>query len=91
MKLKINRWEFNVTNNDWVLDNGSIYQCLTLRHHSPTASMSSCYNTATIMSKKQFNELVKLGKLIDATEEYSKKFLSDRFNNCKIWRFNVEE
>jgi hypothetical protein len=32
MKLKINRYEFEVTNKDIILDNGSCYQCLTLKH-----------------------------------------------------------
>lgn len=34
MKIKINRYEFDVTNKDIVMDNGVIYQCVTLKHDS---------------------------------------------------------
>lgn len=89
MKLKINKWEFDVTNKDWILDNGSVYQCMTLYHHSPSASMSSCYKATTIMSKKQFNQLLKENKLVDITKEFNKKY-PNKWIGCKIWRFNVE-
>lgn len=91
MKLKINKWEFDITQDDWILDNGSIYQCPTLRHHSPSASMSNCYSAATVMSKKQFNSLIKEGKLIDATDEFLAKVSPNRFIGCKIWKFKIEE
>lgn len=89
MKIKINKWEFDVTNNDLILDNGSIYQCITLMHHSPSASMSSCYSTITKMSKKQFNQLLKENKLVDVTKEFNEKY-PNRYINCKMWRFNVD-
>lgn len=90
MKIKINKWEFDVTNKDLILDNGSIYQCITLYHHSPSASMHSCYRATTTMSKKQFNQLIKENKLVDVTKEFNDRS-PHRYINCKMWRFNVDQ
>ena len=66
MLIKINRYTFNVTNKDWVLDNGSCYQCMTLRHNT-TWRNNLCKPEVTIMSKSQLKQLVKENKLVDIT------------------------
>ena len=60
MKLKVNRWEFDVTNKDLVLDNGAIIQCITLKHQTSWYD-NLCAGRTTIMSKKQFKQLIKDG------------------------------
>ncbi len=90
MRLKINRYEFDVSNKDWILDNGFCYQCMTLTHYDRNASwISSHKQCATQMSKKQFNQLVKEGKLIDYTEDFRKAY-PNIYIGCKVWKFNVK-
>ena len=89
MKLKINRYEFDVSNKDWILDNGVCYQCMTLTHRVYETKYHIGRNIATEMSKAQFKQLVKEGKLIDITEAYQQKY-PNRYPGCKIWKFNVE-
>ena len=85
MKLKINRYEFDVTNKDWILDNGSCYQCMTLTHVALEYRVKLT-QVPTIMSKAQFKQLVKDNKLV----EFKNEKLSNRYKYCKFWRFNVE-
>lgn len=98
MKMKINRYEFDVTNKDIVMDNGAIYQCLTLKHAShPTGSYTWITNMIpTIMSKKQFKELLKINQLILLDRDlYPNTYL--KYNKIldnkivKLYRFNVKE
>lgn len=89
MKLKINRYEFDVTNKDWILDNGACYQCMTLTHRMLEYKVA-LRDVPTMMSKKQFKQLVKENKLIDYTEQYFKNHPNYFHKGCKIWRFNVE-
>jgi len=87
MILKINRYTFNVTNKDWILDNGACYLCMTLRHREKV--MLHYADVPTIMSKKQFKQLFKENKLIDCSKAFHKKY--NRYTNCLIWKFNVGE
>ena len=89
MELKINKYTFNVKNSDWILDNGACYQCMTLKHSAYDYSIRCRKDYVTIMSKKQFNQLVKENKLIDITGYFHKKY--NKYHGCKIWKFNVEE
>ena len=41
------------------------------------------------MSKNQFNKLLKENKIIDISEFFHKKY--NKYLDCKIWKFNVEE
>lgn len=89
MELKINKYIFsNITNKDWVLDNGSIYQAMTLRHRVYDTRYYLAKDVETIMSKMQFKQLVKDGLLVRDIERESKNF---PYAGCKAWRFNVEE
>lgn len=91
MELKINRYNFDVTNEDWILDNGSCYQCMTLTHK--TLNLHHISDMPTIMSKKQFMELKKKNLLIDDTETF-KQLYPRRFGcweGLKIWRFNIND
>lgn len=86
MKLKINRWEFVVDNEDWILDNGAIYQCMTLTH-SILCNHYHSKDVPTIMSKSQFNKLRKEGLIVEWKDApYKSKYIT----SCKIWRFNVD-
>lgn len=87
MKLKINRWEFDVTNEDWVLDNGAIYQCLTLKHWAYNSGLRIYQQVTTVMSKKQFNQLVKENKLT----KFHNGRLSLYYPDCTFWKFNLGE
>lgn len=83
MKLKINKWEFDVTDQDWILDNGNCYQCMTLKHHTwdwlhPEA--------VTIMSKTQFKKLVKDGILYEVTNSPQ----NEQWKGCRIWKFKID-
>ena len=89
MELKVNKYIFNVTNRDWILDNGACYQCMTLKHSAWDQSVRCRRDYITIMSKKQFKQLLRENKLVDVTEYFHKKY--NRYNGCKIWRFNVED
>lgn len=51
MKLKINKWEFDVTDQDWILDNGNCYQCMTLKHSVYEQSIRESRMQVTKMSK----------------------------------------
>ena len=90
MKLKINRYNFDVTNEDWILDNGTCYQCMTLTHKA--LNLHHISDMPTIMSKKQFMELKKKNLLIDDTETF-KQLHPRRFGyweGLKIWRFSIK-
>lgn len=87
MKLKINRYEFNVTNKDWILDNGACYQCMTLTHPEWSCRNILLRDTPTKMSRKQFKQLVKDGILVEVKNTNVNK----RYPECRIWKFNVEE
>lgn len=90
MELKINRYNFDVTNEDWILDNGACYQCMTLTHK--TLNLHHISDMPTIMSKKQFMELKKENLLIDDTETF-KQLYPHRFGcweGLKIWRFDIK-
>ena len=88
MKLKINRWEFDVTNKDLVLDNGSIIQCITLKHETSWYD-NLCAGRITVMSKKQFKQLLKDGLLIELKEE-QKPVKYRGIQYCRVYRFNVK-
>lgn len=91
MDLKINRYNFkNITNKDWILDNGALYQCMTLTHVERGSSPYYISRTVpTIMSKKQFATLLKQGLIVrDEEMENTPKFKS-LLMSCKAWRFNV--
>ena len=87
MKLKINRQEFDVTNKDLVLDNGAIIQCITLKHQTSWYD-NLCAGRTTIMSKKQFKQLIKDGLLIELKGEQKIKYRG--IESCKLYRFNME-
>lgn len=91
MTLKIGRYTFeNITNKDWILDNGACYQCITLTHRSDDGSRFHIVkNVPTIMSKKQFKQLIKEDKIVRYTElEFSPTWKSNS-SGCKAWRFNI--
>ena len=90
MELKINKYTFNVTNKDWILDNGSCYQCMTLKHSVYEQNIRCSRDHVTIMGKNQFKQLVKENKLIDYTEKFHIKHPT-WYVGCKIWKFNMEE
>lgn len=89
MDLKINRYLCeNITNRDWILDNNACYQVMTRTHYSTFHLISR--QEIIIMSKKQFKQLLKEGKLIRFIElENSEKFKT-HYGGCKAWRFNVD-
>ena len=95
MDLKINKYEFkNITNTDWILDNGSCYQCMTLTHIETSGRPYYIPRSyPTIMSKKQFATLLKQGLVVRyETMENSPKFKKMySYANCKAWRFNIDE
>ena len=93
MTLKIGRYTIqDIDNKDWILDNGSCYQVMTrqvrrTQRHIP-------HTTPIVMSKKQFAELVKQGKIVRYTEleeTISWKRRYEHFTTIKAWKFNVEE
>ena len=92
MKMKINRYEFEVTNKDIVMDNRACYQCLTLKHAShPTGSYTWITNMIpTLMSKKQFEELLKANKLILLDKEKYPNIYAKYAEGIKLYRFNVD-
>lgn len=85
MKLKINKYEFEVSNNDWILDNGSCYQCMTLTHKEWSCKNILLRDAPTIMSKKQFKQLVKDGILYEVTNSPQ----NERYKGCRIWKFHI--
>ena len=87
MKLKINRQEFDVTNKDLVLDNDAIIQCITLKHQTSWYD-NLCDGRITIMSKKQFKQLIKDGILVKIPDNEKPTGYKESF--CKLYRFNVE-
>lgn len=89
MKLKINRWTFDVTDNDWVMDNGAVIQCLTLKHDTSWYDNLGAGRT-TIMSRKQFNQLVKENKLVLIPKDYLP--LKYRYaTDVTMYRFNISK
>lgn len=82
MKLKINKYEFEVTDKDWILDNGSCYQCMALKHHTWNWLHPE---VVTIMSKTQFKKLVKDGILYEVTNSPQ----NERWKGCRIWKFHI--
>ena len=88
MKLKINRYEFNnITDKDWILDNGACYQCIILTHPEWSCRNILLRDAPTKMSKTQFKQLVKEGKLV----EWQNSPYKSKYTSCKIWRFNPQD
>ena len=83
MRLKINKYEFEVTDRDWILDNGATYQCITLKHTVYEQSIRESVYYPTKMSKAQFKKLVKDGILYEVKDSPQNK----RYKGCRIWRF----
>ena len=92
MKLKINKYTFeNITSKDWVLDNGACIQCMTLLHIGYSVGRYRIIKEyPTIMSQKQFKQLVKENTLV-YDKELTKKYYPRDTSLCKVYRFNVEE
>lgn len=84
MELKINKYIFNITNKDWVLDNGACYQCLTLTHAVYEPRLYQVKHVPTLMSKNQFKQLVKDNNLIEVFNTEQNKM----YPGCRIWKFN---
>ena len=84
MELKIGKNTYNITNKDWILDNGSIYQCMTLTYKVYDSKVHSSKNQIQVMSKKMFKDLVKAGQLV----EFTTNNLNNKYKGCKFWRFN---
>lgn len=96
MDLKINRYMCeNITNKDWVLDNGSCYQVYTRTHTVYETHYRIPKECKIQMSKTQFNRLVKAGMLVRFTELEKSAAWERRFGKycqfLKAWRFNVEQ
>ena len=91
MKLKINRYEFEVTNKDIILDNGACYQCLTLTHPQRNSQSYTWikHDVPTMISKNQFKELLKNNQVALLTKGQCPKLYS-RYAGYKLWRFNVD-
>ena len=91
MMLKIGRYIFkNITNEDWILDNDACYQCMTLKHMGDDGSRFHFKKPmATIMSKKQFVQLVKEGKIVRFEEFENSEIFKVNYKSCKAWRFNI--
>ena len=92
MKLKINKYEFDVTNKDIVMDNGALYQCITLKHDS---GLRFGGMISTIMSKQQFNTMLKNNQLVlldpaKYPNTYRNHIHSDMVSSVRLYRFNVE-
>ena len=95
MNLKINRNVCeNITNKDWVLDNGSCYQVYTRTHTVYETRYGIPKQQLIQMSKAQFNKLVKMGALVRFTAlERSAAWIKiyGKYGIFKAWRFNVEK
>lgn len=85
MQLKVNYYEFDINNNDYIIETGQTYLCKTLRHLSRYKNW--CKFVPTYMSKKQFNELKKLDKIVEWIDCPYKSKYPDHY---KFWKFNVE-
>lgn len=98
MKIKINRYEFDATNKDYIMDNGRCYQCLTLKHtfnpHRTGRYAQVTREVYTHMPNNQFNELLKKNQLVFMSrEQYPETYARYVGNNIriKLYRFNFEE
>lgn len=85
MLLKIGRNEYNVSNRDWILDNGACYQCMTLKYSVYDPRLYENRSQVQVMSKKMFKELLKKDQLIEVFD------IPMRYKGCRIWRFNFDE
>lgn len=86
-RLKINKYEFDVTEKDLILDNGSCYQCITLTHNVYDPKLYMSKKVPTYMSKTQFKQLRKENKLIDVSEAFHRMY-PGRYPGTTIWKFN---
>ena len=95
MELKIGRYTFtDVTNKDWILDNGACYQCVTLKHMENFGGRYCIMKpTWTQISKKQFKDLYKKGIIVEYPELETDPRYVERYGQygMKAYRFNVEE
>lgn len=92
MKLKINRYTFdNITDKDWILDNGCCYQCMTLLHTELDTSYKIPHRYATIMSKKQFKELLKQGIIVRFEAFENTERFKRLYGGCTAYRFKEKD
>ena len=95
MKLKIGRYEIeDITNKDWILDNGACYQMWTRTYICDETRYRIAKNVHIRVAKALFNRLVKQGLVVryeelEKTEAWKKRFGCS--GGIKAWRFNVEQ
>lgn len=91
MELKIGRYIFNdISNKDWILDNGDCYQVMTRRPQDRNRYIS--VGIPVVISRKLFNQLIKTGKIIRYFEYENSEIFKKRYTTqCKAWRFNVDK
>lgn len=82
--MKIGRREFDIHNDDLILDNGFCYQLETQTYRK------DWYDHYPVMSKTQFNKLLKENKLILVSEKFSYVDSTGKDHYTRYYRFNVE-
>lgn len=84
MLIKIERREFDIHNNDEILDNGLCYQLVT------QAYRKGWHKHFPVMSKTQFNKLLKENKLVLVAEKFSHTGANGIDYYMRKYKFNIE-
>lgn len=84
MLIKIERREFDITNEDIIMDNGACYQLITKKY---TKGWCQYY---PIVSKTQFNKLIKENKLVLTNEYLDYTDSTGKEHYRRYYKFNVD-
>lgn len=85
MLIRIERIEFNITNDDIIMDNSACYQLITQTYRK------GWHDLYPIMSKTQFNKLLKENKLVLFKEKFDYYDSQNKAHYMRYYKFNVEE
>lgn len=83
MELKIGRRKFDITDKDIVFDNGACYQVATQSYQD------GWYSCSPIMSKTQFQKLIKKEALVLVKEKFAYKAGNGKDIFYKYYRFDT--
>jgi len=83
--MKIGRNEFDINENDVILDNGACYQ---LASRTITKGWSSY---SPVIGKTQFNKLLKLGIVYTNDELKDEAVKRYKHSSVTFWKFDIEK
>lgn len=84
MLMRIEKREFDIHNNDTIMDNSACYQLMTKTYYK------NWHHHYPVMSKTQFNKLLKENKLVLVGERFDYTDSNGEDHYMRYYKFNVD-